>query len=241
MKSIIYTLIIFSVVAVGCKSKVEKIREQIAIDADSSLAQMEREKTAVEEGEKKRAIVEEYLNKQKQTNNGFCTYSVLDNPKSEGLDMKVSYPCLWQMKDGDRPHVVKKFSKLSDGQTLVNCMVIITKLPKEPTTKDVDGLFTEESLKSFLDEGKDKYISGKKVSIDGQTAGEIIFETSRVTPIANIDMKALEYIIFYKNYLVRLQYMTGSQYAAETKKLFDENKQLFALLAIKTIFVSKWK
>lgn len=175
------------------------------------------------------------------TNIDFCTYSVLDNPKSEGLDMKVSYPCHWQMKDGDRPHVVKKFSRLSDGQTLVNCMVIITKLPKEPTVEEVNGLFTEESLKSFLDEGKDKYISGRKVSIDGQTAAEIIFETSRVTPVANIEMKALEYIIFYKNYYVRLQYMTGSQEAAEAKKLFDENKQLFALLAMKTILVSKWK
>ena len=37
--------------------------------------------------------------------------SLKDHPKAKGVNMKIKVPIGWEVKDGDRPNIVKKFIK----------------------------------------------------------------------------------------------------------------------------------
>ena len=41
--------------------------------------------------------------------------SIKNHPKSKGVDLKLRAPIGWELKEGDRPNIVKKFTK--DGST----------------------------------------------------------------------------------------------------------------------------
>lgn len=170
-----------------------------------------------------------------------CNYSTKENVKSDGLNVKISYPCNWTLKDGDRPHVVQKFSKPTSDQTLVNGMIIITKIPGEGTPEQIKDLLSPSNLPSYVDAETDKVISAKSFSIDGEIAGELVFETSRKTPVGIFYMKSVEYLMFYKNYFIRLQYMAGSQSESQAGELFLQNQKLFAALATGTVITTKWE
>jgi hypothetical protein len=167
----------------------------------------------------------------------FCNYSTLNNPKGDNLHVEISYPCDWELKDGESTDVVKKFSKLLDDGSLVEGMLVAIKLPivpYEPTKEQLNELLSDANLKSLLDEETDTFISGQRVKIDGKIVGKIVFETSRSIVGTKIAVNAVEYIIFGKFYYIRLQYSTIANSVSLAQKLFKENESLFTILAEKT-------
>lgn len=66
--------------------------------------------------------------------------SIKDHPKAKGVNMKLKAPVGWQVSDGDRPHVVKKFVK--DGNTF---MVLV---------KDNVTFFSRNEVRELLKDGK---------------------------------------------------------------------------------------
>lgn len=177
----------------------------------------------------------------KNETDDICKYSTKGNIKSEGLNIMISYPCNWTLKDGDRPHVVQKFSMPTTNNTLINGMIIITKLPEQRTPEEIKSLLLPSNLSTYVDPETDKVISAKSFIIDGEIAGELVFETNRKTPVGTFWMKSVEYLMIYKNYFIRLQYVSGSQYETQANNLFLQNQKLFAALATGTVIINKWE
>lgn len=99
-----------------------------------------------------------------------CEFKTDGSGKSVGLKIMIKYPCSWSQADGDRPHVLKKFSyKLGSGKTLAQSLTII-QLATEPSKQEIAETFTLAGLKELVST-TGTFVSGRKVKIDGIDCG----------------------------------------------------------------------
>lgn len=74
--------------------------------------------------------------------------SIKDHPKAKGVNMKLKVPIGWQLSEGDRPNVVKKFVK--DGNTF---MILVKDNFTFFSRKEVRDLLKDDKfLKEFVGE-----------------------------------------------------------------------------------------
>lgn len=172
--------------------------------------------------------------------NNRCEYKTDGTGKSLGLKIKLSFPCKWTQAEGDRPHVVQKFSYgFQEGKSIIQGFTI-TKMPAELSKKEIADMFTQSGLKE-LASATGTFVSGRKLKIDGIDCGEVIIKLKRESPIATIYLHFIQYYIVFKDKLINLSFAVGSKNEIETKKLFDDYKTLFQGLATNTVILSKWE
>src|SRR5687767_2862403 len=102
--------------------------------------------------------------------NDRCDFKTDGTGKSIGLKIKLSVPCDWKQEDGERPHVVKKFSYNSGVNTAISTLTI-NRLPKTPSKAEINETFTQSGLKEITAE-LGSFISGRKLKVDGLDCGE---------------------------------------------------------------------
>jgi len=169
-----------------------------------------------------------------------CSFETDGTGKSLGLKIKIAYPCIWTQANGDRPHVVKKFSYgFGDGSSIIQSLTI-SKMPATPSKKEIAELFTQEGLREMV---KDlgTFISGRKVKIDGNDCGEAIVKVKRETPAATVYFYFIQYYLIYKDKMINIAFATGGKTETEAKKLYDKYKLLLQTLATNTVILSKWE
>jgi hypothetical protein len=71
--------------------------------------------------------------------------SIKDHPKAKGVNMKLKAPIGWQISEGDRPNVVKKFVK--DGNTF---MVLVKDNMTFFSRKEIKELFKDDKFTNEL-------------------------------------------------------------------------------------------
>lgn len=168
-----------------------------------------------------------------------CDFKTDGTGKSLGLKIKLSVPCAWNQADGDRPHVVKKFSYNAAGNSAISTLTV-NKMPAIPSKAEIDELFTQQGLKELCaDYGT--FISGRKLKIDGQDCGEITFKMTREATVGTLYLYSLQYFIIYKDKMIVLGYSVGSSTDDKAKGIFEDYKTLFKGLAGNTVLLSKWE
>lgn len=168
-----------------------------------------------------------------------CDFKTDGTGKSMGLKIKLSVPCIWTQADGDRPHIVKKFSYNSNGNSAVLTLTI-NKMPGIPTKAEINEMFTQKGLKELCEDYA-MFISGRKLKVDGLDCGEVAFKMTRDHPVATIYLYSLQYYFVYKDKLIVIGYAVGSSTDEKAKTLFESYKTLFRGLAGNTVFLSKWE
>lgn len=169
-----------------------------------------------------------------------CEIFTDGNGKSLGLKIKMYYPCAWIQEDGERPHIVKKFSyDLGLGKSLAQT-IAIKQMETEPSKRELDELFSQAGLKKLVSSNA-TFISGRKVKIDGLDCGEIIQKINRESPVANVSSYLIYYYIIFKNKIITLAFATGASTEKDAKNLFNTYKLLFQDLATNTIILTKWE
>jgi hypothetical protein len=169
-----------------------------------------------------------------------CEYKTDGIGKSLGLKIKLSVPCKWTQAEGERPHVVQKFSYgFEEGKSIIQSLTI-SKMPAEPSKKEIAEMFTQGGLKE-LASGTGTFVSGRKLKIDGIDCGEVILKMKRESPVATIYIYFIQYYIFFKDKIINIAFAAASKSESETKKLFDGYKTLFQGLATNTVILSKWE
>ena len=99
---------------------------------------------------------------------GFKLGDYLDltnHPKSNGLEFKLKKPLGWDVKEGDGPHIVKKFT--SDKKVYLIYV------------KETGQFFTKEEVREFFQNEKDR----KEFLIEFGKGGGMNFKTSKVVTI----------------------------------------------------------
>jgi len=172
--------------------------------------------------------------------NNRCEYKTDGTGKSLGLKIKLSYPCLWTRVDGDRPHVVQKFSYGFEGGKSISQGFTITQMPSVASKNEIAEMLTQQGLKE-LASATGTFVSGRKLKIDGIDCGEVIIKLKRELPVATLYVNFIQYYIILKDKLINLSFAVGSKSESETKILFSDYKTLFQGLATSTVILSKWE
>jgi len=134
-------------------------------------------------------------------------YSTLGHPKSQGLNISVKYPSVWVAKEGQRPHIVQKFTGSSTGSIVPGCMIIIQELPSIGKIF-LDGQMAEEifaeGVKDYIPPGA-VYIDGGTTKIDAEPGAWVKYYFEQETSGMKIGMYSLQYMLFYKGSMFALQ------------------------------------
>jgi hypothetical protein len=172
--------------------------------------------------------------------NDKCSYETDGTGKSMGLKIKLVHPCSWTQANGDRPHVVQKFSySFGDGSSL-NQSLTISKMPATPSKKEIAELFTQEGLKEMVKE-LGTFVSARKVKIDGMDCGEVTVKVKRESPAVTIYMYFIQYYLIYKDKMINVSFAAGGKTETEAKNLYTKYKLLLQTLATNTVLISKWE
>ena len=162
--------------------------------------------------------------------------SIKDHPKAKGVNMKIQVPIGWDIMEGDRPNIVKKFVKGDDVyliQIRDNVTFFTRKQSRETIQKDnfVNDLIQKEN--SFL---KNLEVLEQSIvtidtypAIQSKVKGDYEQMGYKVTFI----MKS--WIIFYEDKYIILQSMGGNN------SNFYENEQLYSLITNSVIFPEHYK
>jgi len=169
-----------------------------------------------------------------------CVFNTDGSGKSLGLKIRFSIPCEWEQIDGDRPHIVKKFSySFADGSSIVQTL-LVNKMPRSLTKEETNEMFTQSGLKE-VGKSLGTFISGRKLLIDGLDCGEVTFKFEKEAPIGKIYGYVIQYFFFYKNKMIVFNFGSGSSSNETSKSIFETHKTLFKGIAGTMVFISKWE
>ena len=168
--------------------------------------------------------------------NAICSYETDGTGKSKQIKIKLSYPCDWEAKEGERPNIVQKFS--SGGKSI---MLLIKMVPDEVPNNQLKILLEPSTIREGLEDYN--VISVRKTIIDGLQAIEAIYDADTERPIGNMYQKMCQYTFLYKRYYINIVYGIAGMSAdkASIKKDFDETLKGFQALSMKTVVLSQYK
>lgn len=173
------------------------------------------------------------------------TYSTLNHAKAKGLHLEIKVPASWISREGNRPNIVQ-FFKSEYGRNDPSAVIMVQQFtpPRgvRVTQREIDSLFSASSLKSFVPDGA-KVIESRPIVLEEQKGGMWVFEMSADRLDMSLTMRMLQYVIFYKNRLIFLQFSAGG--APDDRSLwtasFEKNRPLFQMVANSLVIVDKYK
>lgn len=172
-------------------------------------------------------------------------YSTLDHPKAQGLHLEIKVPMSWMSREGNRPHIVQFFEG-EYGRDGVTMTILVQKVdpPKgaRVTQKEIDSLFTASGMKDFMPDGA-KVLESKPVVLEGEKGGMLVYEISADRLDFSMIVRTMQYMTFYKNRIISLQFSTGGtpENRKEWVAQFEKNRPLFFLIANSLIIMDKYK
>lgn len=162
--------------------------------------------------------------------------SIKDHPKSKGVNLKLKVPIGWEIKEGERPNIVKKFEK--EGNTFLisikeNATFFSRNEIKEELQKE-EGLTTEyvKEVSSLLNNAK--ILDQSIMTID--TYPTIKFKVKGTMERAGFTLPVIMrmWIILYEDKIVFLQSM-----GTETSE-FRSMDQLYFQITNSVIFPEQY-
>ena len=152
--------------------------------------------------------------------------------KSNGVKLSLYYPRSWEMKEAERPHIVKKFS-----HPINNITVMLAVLP---VPIQVKLLFNKGMLEEFADDKEimqetipdgSTYISSGYNEIEGLPGYWIRFKSLKKDNDYHFIMENIIYSTIYNNKLINLQCGVISEVEIDDEKFkiydFEKFKMLF--------------
>ncbi len=173
------------------------------------------------------------------------TYSTLDHPKAKGLHLEIKIPGSWMSREGNRPNIVQ-FFKSEYGRNDPSAIVMVQQFtpPKgvRVTQRDIDSVFSPSGLREFVPDNA-KVLESKAIVLEGQKGGMWVFEMSADRLDVSITMRMLQYVVFYKNRLIFLQFSAGGSPSDrnEWTTTFEMNRPLFQMVANSLVIMDKYK
>jgi hypothetical protein len=180
-------------------------------------------------------------NPAKEFLNGYTSkYSCDGTGKGKGLKFSIKYPQSWISEEGNRPHIVRKFS---NENLSVSAMLILNDLGYIPPKSEIDDYLSEESAKEMIPEGG-YYIKSNQTIIDGAQTLVLDFSTRREKLGTIIKTRMRMYSIIYKSYLLQVQFSVSQvpyEPPVDLEKGFNEYEMLFNAMINSLIIVSKYE
>lgn len=186
--------------------------------------------------ESQTTIKTENTNIGKETNTEVCVFSTKNEPKSQGINMELPYPCEWKSNSGQNQNVVKKFAKVfTDGSALEE-LLVISNIGRSLTEEEINLLLSEKILSEGMDSTKDRSISFERLEINRKPSAKIVYETKLNNLGSEIFSKVVQIIVYHNQCLIRIQLGTFSQSKEKAESLYNDFNDLFTRLTTSTKF-----
>lgn len=175
-----------------------------------------------------------------------ANFSTAAHPKSNGVNMVLSYPNTWLAMEGERPHIVQKF--VSDGgKGLEMATIVANTLPVPAGTviseNELREIFMPAEIKGMMPSGA-TFIDAKSTSIEGLPAGILEYSVRQDRAGIPINARFISYVFIYGTTMVQLQCSVSTGQLAPLAVLarkMDDFKPLFSLIANSIVLQDRWK
>lgn len=186
----------------------------------------------------------QYMNSpSKEISEGFVSrYTTKGHSKTKGVTIDAKLPLSWKQKEGTRPNVIQKFvSENGKGQEIILFMVKDLGLPNDYiiTKDELNEFFTANELKQMIPDGSE-FISAKKITLDRQIGGQMIFKTTQERLDFSITMKSIHFITIYEGKMVFLQCMVSAEEGEDLDERFNLFLPLFRQVANSLILMDQY-
>lgn len=159
-------------------------------------------------------------------------YSTNGHPKSQGLDVRLYIPNSWQRAEGRRPHIVQKWTKVDDGNSIFALVMIsdptgvsLSDLKSSVKTGEVWELLTE-NVGTLREKGISKFINMGRfpaLYISG------LVESEQLNTTVYTDMHQIWIPVRGQLVLIQFNYSSGSPEATKQLALkYQAQRQLIA-------------
>ena len=129
-----------------------------------------------------------------------ASFSSAGHAKSQGLSVSLRYPAAWIAEEGERPHVVQKFSARPRP---VVCTFLISDTGRNRTPAQARADLAPANLPRLVPDIA-TWLGGSQVRLDGLAAGEIQFATVTARPGVTIHMRSVGYVVYYGRHEIDL-------------------------------------
>lgn len=179
----------------------------------------------------------------KEFSEGFVfSYSTKGHSKARGVNIEAKLPLSWKQKEGNRPHIVQKFiSKNGEGEEMILIMVKDLGLPNDYliTQDELEQFFTANQLKQMIPDGGE-FISAKKITLDGQMGGQVIFKITGERLDYSVKMMATNFVTIYDGKMIFLQCMLSYEEGENIDERFSLFFPLFRQVASSLILMDQY-
>jgi hypothetical protein len=128
-------------------------------------------------------------------------YDTKNHPKAKGVWATVRYPTGWQVKEGERPNIVQKFSGDYNGLFVMLAIQILD--AGAPVEKECKGMGTAEFAEAFSDKENNQFVVNVKKSKHEEKPA-FLYEMQSKIERAGLSMQATHKVmtVCYKNTLI---------------------------------------
>jgi len=136
--------------------------------------------------------------------------NIKGHPKSKGVNLKIKQPVGWELKEGDRPNVIKKFVYKTNTYLILikNNMMFFSR------KETLELLHDEEYVNEFIAESSsflkdNEIINHNVITIDKYPSLEFTFKGKTERMGSEIKMIMKNWVIFYEDKIIFLQCIGG--------------------------------
>lgn len=171
----------------------------------------------------------------------FIKYDVTGHPKSQGLSFSIKYPSSWTPKEGDRPHIVKKFIDESGGNVQNSCLISVNEVYQIAPTSDMHKI-TSKYIKDSLSRSfsRVEVSDFKKVTIEGERAILYIYSATLERLGVNVYMKSRALILQHKNKVITIQCASAGDLNIRYKidNIFNKRDRAVNLIILNSLILN---
>ena len=167
---------------------------------------------------------------------GECYKNTSFSPKAKGVNMKIYYPCRWELysdNDVDVPSLIVQYIRTISDSLSITVSLDIQKSPFKLTDNVLNKLLNKEMAKK-LNSHSGVFIEYSLEKI-GSVRGDVI-TAKRINPTTT--SFSMIYHFYHNECIITITYLVISNNSSYGNRMFEDYKPLFKRLVKKTEFIN---
>jgi hypothetical protein len=168
-----------------------------------------------------------------------CNYKIYGKDETKEIKLGLTLPCAWDSLGEERPYLLCSYSYRVKDSNFLSAAAMTFKIDPAPSRNELD---TADLSFFFKQPSWGKFISSRKVIVDGLNSVEAQTFTIIELPLGKTYQKMLSYLLIYKNIGIVVTFKVMSYVDEPTcQSLFSEYLALFRSLAANIVLYNHWE
>lgn len=163
------------------------------------------------------------------------------NNKEKNINLKMKIPLSWNIRDADRPNIVKKAIS-ENGLGNEQVLILIKKLPKEFEENNVrlSSIYNSDDIKIFSEDNN--IIESYEIAIDGINGYYFSYISDKERFGNKVQILYYNYLFEYQNEMVLIGFSLGYENELDQNYQTKDNfMKLFKIMINTLVFIDQYK